>query len=137
VDRPAESLAELARVLKPGGWLFTGTPNRNRIISSVGAHRQSEWEPTWRNKLGDNLRDWSDRLRGRFRNECGAHAGFSQRELDRMLASHFPERRWLTADYLKFKYASHRLAPAIRMLACRPLLEIVAPSIYVFSRRHD
>ncbi len=83
VEEPQKSLQELSRVLKPGGWLFVGTPNRHRLVSSVGAHEQSEWEATFQNKLRDNLRDWKDRLTGRFRNELGAHAGFSQGELDR------------------------------------------------------
>jgi ubiquinone/menaquinone biosynthesis C-methylase UbiE len=42
VDNPAASLRELQRVLKPEGWLFVGTPNRHRLLSSIGAHQKSE-----------------------------------------------------------------------------------------------
>jgi len=40
VDDPARSLRELSRVLKPSGWIFVGTPNRHRLVSSLGAHKQ-------------------------------------------------------------------------------------------------
>ncbi len=137
VDRPRESLTELHRVLKPGGWLFIGTPNRHRLVSSVGAHKQSEWESTLSNKIKDNVRDWSDRLRGKFRNELGAHAGFSRRELDGMLADLFQDRRWVTEDYLKFKYQNHRLKPLIDISTMPPVSWFAVPSIYVFCRKSN
>ena len=135
VDDSPQSLAELSRVLKPAGWIFIGTPNRHRLVSSVGAHRQIHWEPTWRNKLNDNLNDWSARLRRRFRNEYGAHAGFSQSELSRMLAPHFADQRWVTRPYLNYKYLNHRLAPLVSLMAVPPLCNFSAPSIYVFAAK--
>ncbi len=133
VTDPAGSLSELARVLKPGGWVFIGTPNRHRLVSSVGAHQQTQWEPTWQNKLNDNLQDWSARLCGRFRNEYGAHAGFSRRELSGMLDQHFERQHWVTKPYLQYKYLNHRFAPAVSLFASRPLQHFGAPSIYVFA----
>lgn len=135
VDRPAESLKELHRVLQPGGWLFVGTPNRHRLVSSIGAHQQSEWEATWSNKLGDNLRDWKDRLTGRFRNELGAHAGFSRRELDRLLEPHFPQRDWVTEDYLRFKYGEGRAKGLLPIVTHPAVNWFAAPAIYVFARK--
>ena len=135
VDRPQASLTDLARVLKPEGWLFVGTPNRHRLASSVGAHQQSEWEATFSNKVADNLRDWKDRLTGRFRNELGAHAGFSQSELDAMLAKEFDRRIWLTADYLKYKYSAGRMASLVSVATHPALLWFAAPSIYAFCTR--
>lgn len=135
VDDPPRSVVEIARVLRPGGWLFIGTPNRHRLVSSVGAHRQSEWEATLGNKLWDNARDWKDRLRGRFRNECGAHAGFTRAELDRMLANHFGQRQWLTREYLRYKYAAHRWSRCVKVATGRPLCWFAAPSIYVLCRK--
>ena len=135
VDDPVGSLAELYRVLAPGGWLFVGTPNRHRLVSSIGAHQQSTWDATFANKLADNLRDWKDRLTGRFRNELGAHAGFSRKELDRMLAVHFDERHWLTKEYLKFKYSSGRAGKLLPIATHPTVCWFTAPAIYTLCRR--
>ena len=135
VDDPAASLKELARVLKDDGWLFVGTPNRHRLLSSVGAHKQSEWDATLKNKIVENVRDWRDRLTGRFRNELGAHAGFSRRELDRMLAKHFEQRRWLTEDYLRYKYAAHRFSSLVKVATLQGLSWFTAPAIYVICQK--
>lgn len=135
VDDAEGSLREIARVLKPGGWLFVGTPNRNRLLSSLGAHKQTHWQPTWQKKLSDNWHDWKARLSGRFHNKYGAHAGFTQSELTGMLSADYQDLNWRTYDYLQFKYQSHRLA-AMLPLARQPVLsEIIPPSIYVFARR--
>jgi ubiquinone/menaquinone biosynthesis C-methylase UbiE len=135
VEDPPASLAELTRVLKPGGWLFIGTPNRHRLVSSVGAHRQTQWEPTLRNKLRDNLRDWTARVQGKFRNECGAHAGFSRSELSGMLQRHFQNQHWVTRQYLQYKYLKHRFSPAVSLFTRGPLQNLAAPSIYVFAQK--
>jgi SAM-dependent methyltransferase len=135
VDNPSASLRELHRVLKPEGWLFVGTPNRHRLLSSIGAHQQSEWEATLVNKLKDNIRDWKDRVTGRFRNELGAHAGFSRRELDTMLAVHFSHRNWLTEDYLRFKYSSGRVASLIPLATHPTVSWFSAPAIYAMCRK--
>ncbi len=135
VDDPVGSLQELGRVLKPGGWLFVGTPNRHRLISSIGAHEQSEWKPTLANKLGDNLRDWKDRLTGRFHNRFGAHAGFSHKELDELLAVQFAERHWLTREYIEFKYASSRLSSFLPLVTNDATCWFAAPSIYVLCKK--
>ncbi len=134
VGDPQASLAEIARVLAPNGWLFIGTPNRHRLVSSVGAHRQRDWTPSLRSKVKENLQDWSARLRGRFRNEYGAHAGFSQGELDRMLAVHFQRREWVTADYLRFKYAHHRASWLIQLATTSAFRSFLPPSIYAFCQ---
>lgn len=135
VDDPDKSLAELSRVLKPGGEIFIGTPNRHRLVSSVGAHKQTQWEPTWKNKFRDNVNDWAARLQGRFRNELGAHAGFSRRELGQMLTQHFEQQTWVTKAYLDYKYSNHRYSRAVSLLASRPISNFGAPSIYVFASR--
>ena len=70
------ALHEMKRMLTPGGWYCVGTPNRMRLIGYLGAENTS-----MREKLLWNYNDWCARLRGRFRNEFGAHAGFSEVEL--------------------------------------------------------
>lgn len=134
VDDPAGSIQELRRVLNDDGILFIGTPNRSRLISSVGAHAQSEWKSTFRNKLKDNIRDWQDRCRGTFRNECGAHAGFTRKELDAMLDPWFTQRTWVTEEYLRFKYADHRFSSVFKLAAQEPWSGVLAPSVYVFAQ---
>ena len=98
---PEASLRELARVLRPEGLLYVGTPNRHRAVGYLGSFETS---------LGDKLRwnaaDYRARLAGRFRNELGAHAGFSENELKRLLRRHFSDVRFHTGDYLRFKYGS-------------------------------
>ncbi len=135
VNDPHESICEISRVLKPGGWLFIGTPNRHRLISAVGAHQQTDWESTWQNKLKENWQDWRARLLGRFRNELGAHAGFSQSELDKMLSKHFERRDWLTGHYLRFKYRDSRARWLLPMVTSFPFVHCIPPGIYVFAQR--
>lgn len=134
VSDPVQSLVEIRRVLRDDGWLFIGTPNRHRLLSSVGAHRQATWEPSLANKLRDNLQDWGARFKGQFRNECGAHAGFSQGELDHMLAAHFATRHWLTREYLRFKYEQQAVMPLVRLATTKPVSWFMAPSIYVMCQ---
>ena len=128
-DAPA-SLTELARVLRPGGWLYVGTPNRHRAVGYVGSY-----DATLRQKISWNLTDYKARLQGRFRNEHGAHAGYSQNELRRLLAVDFTDHRSLTRDYLHFKYGGKVPAPALRAVADTPMKEIVAPGVYAVVRR--
>jgi hypothetical protein len=117
-------------VLQPGGWLYVGTPNRHRIVGYVGSH-----DATLRQKLGWNLTDYRARLRGRFRNELGAHAGYSERELRRALEPEFEDLRSLTSDYLRFKYAARVPRPLLALAANTPLREIAAPAVYAMCRR--
>jgi ubiquinone/menaquinone biosynthesis C-methylase UbiE len=128
-DAPA-SLAEIARVLEPGGWLYVGTPNRHRIVGYVGSH-----DATLAQKVRWNVVDYRARLRGRFRNELGAHAGYSERELRRALERHFEDLRSLTADYLRFKYGERVPGPLVALAADTPLREVAAPAVYALGRR--
>ena len=135
VEDPDASLEEIHRVTKNDGWVFVGTPNRNRIFSSLGAHTQSEWNPTVWNKLLDNLRDWKDRLRGRFHNHFGAHAGFTTRELDSMASRSFTDVEWVTQQYIRGKYRDNRLFGLIKLLTASPFHYVLAPSIYAWCRK--
>lgn len=130
VPNPPGSLQELARVLKPGGLLYVGTPNRHRIVAYVGSY-----DATFLQKIGWNLKDYWARIRGKFRNELGAHAGFSQKELDGLLHKWFSKVDWLTRDYLEFKYSSKLPAPVMKTILLRPVMEIVAPSVYALAQK--
>ena len=124
------SLAELARVLRSGGWLYVGTPNRHRAVGYVGS-----FDASVREKLVWNLTDYRARLRGRFRNELGAHAGFSQSELRRMLETDYRDYRSLTSDYLRFKYGGRIPRALLWAVADSPLREVAAPGVYAICRR--
>jgi SAM-dependent methyltransferase len=130
VDDPAGSLRELARILRPGGLIYVGTPNRHRAVGYLGS-----FEATTMEKLRWNLIDYRARVTNRFRNELGAHAGFSEKELRRMLAAEFTDIRFLTGDYLRFKYGD-RLPGLLLGAACaRGLRDVAAPSVYAIARR--
>src|SRR5205814_6881549 len=75
-----QALGEMRRVLAPGGGYCVGTPNRQRLIGYLGSEGVSV-----RKKLLWNATDWKARLQGKFRNEYGAHAGFTHAELQREL----------------------------------------------------
>ena len=130
VPDPEASLAELARVLRSGGLLYLGTPNRHRVIGYLGS-----FDSTLADKLRWNAADYSARLRGRFRNELGAHAGFAENELCGLLRRDFRQVDIHTADYLAFKYGSRLPSVVLSVLGWRPVREFLAPSVYALARR--
>jgi SAM-dependent methyltransferase len=130
VDDPAGSLRELGRILRPSGVIYVGTPNRHRAVGYIGS-----FDATGIQKLRWNLSEYRARLTNRFRNELGAHAGFSERELRGLLAANFTDIGFLTTDYLRFKYGT-RLPAAVLDLVCSPgLRDVAAPSVYAIARR--
>jgi len=119
-------LSEAVRVLRPRGALYVGTPNRHRIVGYVGSFTGTRVE-----KIRWNLQDYRDRLRGRFRNELGAHAGFSQRELDGLMKKHVDGDTYnITADYFRFKYGKRVPAIALSPLLAWPIIDIAVPAVY-------
>ncbi|MBS0559421.1 MAG: class I SAM-dependent methyltransferase [Proteobacteria bacterium] len=125
IPDPQRAIAEIRRVLRPGGIYLIGTPNRLRAAGYVGVPGYSLGK-----KIRSNVRDWGIRLRGRFRNEFGAHAGFSARELTD-LCSAIGSTRNLSDDYYREIYRSKaRLIEAI--IAFR-LTAFAWPSVYIFG----
>ena len=129
VPAPEQSLAELSRVLRREGGIFVGTPNRSRLLWYIDS-RSSLLE-----KIRWNWVEWKYRLRGKFRNEFGAHAGFTERELHQLMAPYFREIHQITERYLRSKFAK-RLPPSILSFVCwKPIRQIVAPSIYAWAKK--
>lgn len=127
IPEPWRALAEMNRVLRPGGIYCIGTPNRARAIGYLGVNA------AWRTKFFNNLADWRARLSGRFRNEYGAHAGFTRRELEEMCRTAFGHASDLSDPYYLALYARHR-----RMLSflIRARLQAVAwPAVYIFGTK--
>lgn len=86
IPRYEKALAEMRRVLRPDGVCMIGTPNRGRLVgywSSDGI--------TWGKRILFNWVDWQKRIKGKFRNEFGAHAGFKSDELATILRSAFQD----------------------------------------------
>ncbi|HKP43758.1 glycosyltransferase [Mycobacterium sp.] len=130
VDKPAGSLRELARVLRPGGLIFVGTPNRHRAVGYLGS-----FDATTMEKLRWNLSDYRARVTNRFRNELGAHAGFSEKELHGLLAAEFTDIRFITDDYLRFKYGDRLPELLLRAARSRGIRDVASPSVYAIARR--
>lgn len=122
------ALAEIHRVLCPGGRWMIGTPNRRRIIGYLGSKDASVAE-----KLRWNYIDWRAKLQGRFRNELGAHAGYTQEELSSELAGVFSKVTDITFDYYRNLYSRKRnlIDLAISLEAASWLF----PCIYFIGQR--
>lgn len=82
ITEPEKALWEMNRVLRKGGGFWIGTPNRSRILGYIGGK-----DTSFRQKISWNLMDWRARLSGRFRNELGAHAGFTASELSGLISA--------------------------------------------------
>ncbi len=130
VGDPQVALAEVARVLRPGAWFYVGVPNRTRLVGYVGSFDATAWQKiTW------NVMDYSNRIRGRFKNELGAHAGFDRKELERLLGMYFEGVELLTEKYLRFKYAGRLPRWALNFLLGPRRVNYTAPSHYALCRK--
>jgi SAM-dependent methyltransferase len=124
------ALREMRRVLVPGGSYCIGTPNRLRLVAYFGSPGVS-----LRTKLRWNSNDWKQRLRGRFRNEYGAHAGYSSAELEGELRRAFGHAEEISLDYYQRVYRNH--AGLCRFLAASGLGQFLYPCVYFFGRNES
>jgi ubiquinone/menaquinone biosynthesis C-methylase UbiE len=127
IPEPQRALDEVRRVLRSGGGYFIGTPNRSRLVGYLGSKNAS-----MRQKIGWNAEDWRARLAGRFRNEYGAHAGFTARELGAMLRAVFSECTDSTGRYYRDLYRAH--ATMVRTIIALRLGRWLFPSVYFTGR---
>lgn len=130
VADPAKSLEELNRVLVPGGLIYVGAPNRHRAVGYLGSLGVTSKE-----KLQWNWVDYKARLKGRFRNEYGAHAGFSEKELAQLLGRRFTDIQSLTGDYIEFKYGNRLPSSALNVIRTQPFREFAAAAVYAVARK--
>jgi SAM-dependent methyltransferase len=124
----SSALSEMRRVLVDGGAYCIGTPNRSRLFAYFGSPGVS-----LRQKLLWNGTDWKMRLRGRFRNEFGAHAGFTSAELHGELQGAFGHAEEITLDYYLRVYRNH--TGLCRLLGASGLGRFLYPCVYFAGRK--
>lgn len=117
-------LRELQRVLIPGGVLFIGFPNKHRLISYIGTSQKV----SVLKKIQWNLNDYLYKLKGKFENHNGAHAGFSESEFLFQSLPIFQNVRPVRNEYMLVKYAG--LQNMIRIVISMGLGEFIFPSNY-------
>jgi SAM-dependent methyltransferase len=122
------ALREMRRVLANNGSYFIGTPNRTRLVGYLGSQGTS-----LRKKILWNANDWGARLRGKFRNECGAHAGYTCAELESELCAAIGPARNMTLPYYMKVYAGK--ATYVRMLDRLRLSSLLFPAIYFMGQK--
>jgi len=130
IGSPQLALDEVRRALRPGGWFYLGVPNRTRIFGYLGSFDTTMWQ-----KIAWNLNDWSARLRGKFRNEQGSHAGFERKELADMLADRFRSVRFLTEEYIRFKYGGRMPRPLLNLLLAPGIVNYSTPAHYALCQK--
>lgn len=128
IDDPDKALQEMRRVLTPNGLYCIGTPNRSRIVGYIGSTVDLPTKIRW------NLADFGMRLRGRWRNELGAHAGFTKEELREACERAFGEAEEITDDYYRHLYASGRVGAAVERIAGTGPSRYVFPCVYFRGR---
>jgi ubiquinone/menaquinone biosynthesis C-methylase UbiE len=128
ITDPVLALREMRRVLKNDGGYWIGTPNRTRLVGYVGSK-----DLPLAKKLEWNMQDWKARLRGEFKNELGAHAGFSAPELKAMLGSVFSSTEEMSDAYFRKIYASKQIL--LKMLQHSRLSRVAYPSVYFMGNK--
>lgn len=126
---PLRGVSEICRVLSSSGVAFVGTPNKGRLIGYLGG-RATLWE-----KVAWNFEDLFMRLRGRWSNELGAHAGFRARELEALLGSVFRRVEAVSRLYYCAKYEC--CAPLLGRLTETRAFSFLFPSVYFVARRGE
>jgi SAM-dependent methyltransferase len=123
-----QALTEMRRVVRAAGYYCVGTPNRARLLGYLGAAGVD-----LSTKLKWNVDDWKARLTGRFRNEYGAHAGFTPEELGAELQQVFGNAEDISMAYYTALYSRH--ARLLRWSAHARMTRYLLPSVYFFGRR--
>ncbi|MCK1636920.1 class I SAM-dependent methyltransferase [Bradyrhizobium sp. 157] len=125
IPHPEKAIAEMARVLRSGGAYLVGTPNRHRLIGYMGAIGSIKDKIRW------NFTDFKKRLKGEWRNEAGAHAGFTQRELFDLCSAAFGSNPISVSD----QYYSKLYGRLATGLSLTQMDSILLPCVYVMGKK--
>jgi SAM-dependent methyltransferase len=129
IPGPKDAIREMSRVLRAGGRFLIGTPNKSRMLGYfAAAHPLSD-------RIMMNLHDIGMRVRGRWTNEAGAHAGFTTRELTSMCRDAFGEGRDISEEYYSRLYSSK--AWLVKQVCQSPFRRAVLPCVYVSGRKQS
>ncbi|MBE7169640.1 MAG: class I SAM-dependent methyltransferase [Williamsia sp.] len=123
VPDPSVVLKKLSDMLTPEGLLVVGFPNRSRLLGYVGSQNI-----TLKNLIKWNLTDYGYRVRGKFKNEHGAHAGFTKREFIKLAKPYFKKVDYVSNHYFLNKYKNKQ--GLVKFLIKTGLSSFFYPSIY-------
>jgi 2-polyprenyl-3-methyl-5-hydroxy-6-metoxy-1,4-benzoquinol methylase len=130
VPDPIEVLNELNRVLKPGGILFIGFPNRHRLFAYINTSQNSTiWE-----KICWNINDYKFRIKQEFLNNYGAHAGFTEKEFKQMILKIFSSSISVRKQYFLLKYK--QFTRVVNFMIITNLAEVLFPSNYFICAKN-
>lgn len=121
------ALREMKRTLRPGGVFCLGTPNKSRFLGYIGS------PVVLADKIKWNLDDYRMRLKGKWENRSGAHAGFTRSELRAMCLEMFGDCADVTDAYYLHLYAGKRRF--VEMIVSLGLAQRVFPAVYAMGRR--
>jgi len=122
------ALKEMCRVLKKSAPYCVGTPNRSRLVGYIGSPASIGSKIKW------NLKDYRMRITGRFRNEYGAHAGFTKQELLSECVTFFGEGVDISEKYYRQLYS--RYDSSLAFLSTIKMTPIIFPSVYIVGVRN-
>ena len=122
-------LNELKRVLKPGGVLFIGFPNKARILSYIGTSQKV----SNLDRIKWNINDYVYRLRGKFDNKYGAHAGFFEKEFISASREIFSDIHPVRNQYMLNKYPKY--SKFLQLIIKTQMSEFFFPSNYYICIR--
>ena len=128
VPDPAVVLKKLSAMLTSEGLLVVGFPNRSRLLGYVGSQNI-----TMANLVRWNLADYRFRIRGKFKNEHGAHAGFTKKEFTNLAKPYFSQIDYVSNLYFLDKYKQKK--GLVKFLIKTGLSSFFYPSIYFICRK--
>jgi ubiquinone/menaquinone biosynthesis C-methylase UbiE len=123
-----KAIFEISRVLKKGGLLYLGVPNKLRIIAYICLP-----DVPLKQRLRWLFADYKIKFIGKFENRFGAHAGFTKEELKHILMPAFFSVEDKTDAYYFSKYKNNILVKIIGRMQF--LKEFLWPSLYFICKK--